>query len=163
MGTPVTPVTPATSAAPKPPTPPPTNPATCAGTTQNIYDPPMDFELLCSAKSGCLGSTINFHFGPYSNPWMEELKGLWFTNGLAAADATINFIHPPDFQGNKLRIAEINCDKLNSCFNTQFILGPYIEIEMGDFWCGPGACTGCMVKESAADPGMPCYYYSDLI
>jgi len=110
-----------------------------------------------------LGSTINFHFGPYFNPYVEELKGLWFTNVLAAADATINFIHPPDWQGNKLRIGEINCDKLNSCFNTQFILGPYIEIEMGDFWCGPGACQGCMVKESLTDPGMPCYYYADAI
>jgi len=179
---PTTVVTPATTAAPKAPTPPPTyprypgmapkklecklsppNPASCAGSTQDIFDPPMDFELLCSAKSGCLGSTINFHFGPYFSPFIEELKGLWFTNELAAADATINFIHPPGFQGNKLRIAEINCDKLNSCFNTQFILGPYMEIEAGDFWCGPGACTGCMVKESATDPGMPCYYYAEPI
>merc|ERR1711997_1399330 len=142
----------------------PPNFGSCAGTTQNIYDPTLDFELLCSAKSSCLGSTINFHFGPYFNPYMEELKGLWFKAELAAADATINFYHQPNYQGNKLRIAEINCDKLNSCFNTQFILGPYMELEVGDFFCGPGACTGCMIKESATDPGLPCYYYfGDII
>jgi len=141
----------------------PPNFGSCAGTTQNIYDPTLDFELLCSAQSACLGSTINFHFGPYHNPYMEELKGLWFKAELAAADATINFYHQPNYQGNKLRIAEINCDKLNSCFNTQFILGPYMELEVGDFFCGPGACTGCMIKESATDPGVPCYYYTEPI
>jgi len=141
----------------------PPNPASCAGTTKDIYDPSIDFELLCAKNSACLGSTINFHFGPYFNPYQEELKGLWFTDVLAAADATITFNHPPNFQGNKLRIAEINCDKLNSCFNTQFILGPYMEIEIGDFFCGPGSCTGCMIKESATDPGTPCYYYTEPI
>jgi len=185
--TPNVPATPATTAATPvvtvaPPTPPPTypqhpalalkklecklsppNPMSCAGATKNIYDPSINFELLCDAQSACLGSTINFHFGPYFNPYQEELKGLWFTDVLAAADATINFHHPPNYQGNKLRIAEINCDKLNSCFNTQFVLGPYMEIEIGDFYCGPGACTGCVIKESAADPGLPCYYYTEPI
>jgi len=139
--------------------------ASCAGQIKTINNPSMNFELLCKGYAACAGTTININLNQYALMNVQEpvLKGFWFTADYAGAGATININNQRP--GNKVQIEEIKCDKLGACYNTQFIIGDRIEIEVGDFFCGPmgQGCLGCRVKESPTDPGYPCSAFVEPI
>merc|ERR1711862_881854 len=78
----------------------------------------------------------------------------------AGAGAIININNQ---RGTDILIEEIKCVKLGSCYNTQFILGPNVQIEVGDFFCGMGSCDGCVVRQTAAGPPIPCYAFVEPI
>eukprot|EP01084_Bolivina_argentea_P241227 405020_1 len=139
----------------------PPHPSSCAGTIQTINNPSENWELLCDGVRGCAATQFNVNFGPNANPMMESMKGFWFVNEFAAAGAIININNQRP--GDKIMIDEITCDKPGSCLNTQFIIGTMMELDIGNFYCAPQACGGCVVKESLIDPGLPCTAYADPI
>eukprot|EP01083_Nonionella_stella_P265389 899036_1 len=114
--------------------------ATCAMQTISKLNPDHNWELLCDIFEGCVRSTVNINFDANTPQYMESLKGFWFTAEYAAANAVINIVN--NRPGDKIVIDEISCDKIGSCLNTQFVIGPNMELQQGDFFCAPQACQG---------------------
>eukprot|EP00483_Globobulimina_turgida_P012663 UN12686 len=140
----------------------PPDPQSCAGKISTITNPVENFEMLCDGFETCTGATLNINFSPAASPNIERIKGLWFKGEYAAAGAVINISNQRGF-GNKIMIEEIVCDKPGACMETQFIIGPNMELEIGNFYCSADACHGCSVRESMTSPPMPCYEFLEPI
>jgi len=138
---------------------PPPEPNTCAGQIKTITNPSQNFEVLCNSYAGCAGATINVEL-PANGLYIEALKGFFFTHEWAGSGAIININNQ---RGADVLIEEVKCIKLGSCHNTQFILGANVQIEVGDFFCGLGSCDGCVVRQTAAGPPVPCYAFVEPI
>merc|ERR1712154_139734 len=86
--------------------------------------------FLCSGYMGCQGATFNIQ----------------------------NTQKTTSFEIVQLDIKEIVCSADLSCNGATFIINDNVNIER--IVCAVGACDQCLVKNSAASIGTPCYQYS---
>lgn len=121
----------------------------CAMATQQIINPQNGFYMFCTDRA-CTNTQFTISLTQNQAP-VDTFFGFMFQGERAAAGATILI---DNMQTGNLDLGTIQCQGLNACADTQFIMGYATSITA--VTCGPGACPNCMVKTTMNSSPWPC-------
>eukprot|EP01083_Nonionella_stella_P065253 170801_1 len=128
-----------------------TDPRACASQVSTVTNPRNGFEFICSDVSSCMAATFTLELTHDIGKPTSKLGKFIFSGEYAAQGAT--FIIDND-QAIDMAVELVECAGPMSCYGTTFVLKGSVYIEK--FVCAPGACEGCVIKQTSGAAGVPC-------
>lgn len=119
----------------------------CKGQSRTILNPASGFIFECKNERSCQDSDFTIeltHNVEYLGPM--KLQGFQ-----SAMDATFTI---RNLQQKHIELEYIECSGIESCKGATFISGELVTFK--GVICAKNACNECLIKQSAADPGIPC-------